>query len=214
MPVKTWDTKADFDGAHRVNDPLNVGQQIGFERRGIFPFVQVEVDRLVAEFGWPTSSSILIVGCGFGWSMEYLQTLGYADVFGTDTSVYIQGAKTEIDPVDGIARALLPDRILDETLLNNGSRRRVITSTIGGGNQFDVVIVERVVTSLTDAESISFTNAARQIARQAAEVIVVETAFQDSGQNPGYNWHTLEEWRAILPAEWKIVQSGGGKRTL
>ncbi len=212
MPVKTWDLKADFDGAYRINVRDASGKQTGekanYERRVLYSAFESQAANLVARFAWPLNSSIAIVGCGFGWSVEALQALGYPNVWGADTSLYIQAVKAQIDPADGIARSLVPDRVRDDDLMGNPGRNRFIRETIGQGGQFDVVILENLVTSLSDIEVGNATGVINQIARVAASLIIIDVPTAPAS-DPDYNWHTVAEWDALIAGtDWIFVTAG------
>ena len=102
MPVKTWNTKADFDAVYDIGlEPQghpNTRAEIrgNYERSALFnasvpylDWVTPEWAALVAHFNWPLGASILIIGAGFGWAVEYLQGEGYTDAWGQDTSTWI-----------------------------------------------------------------------------------------------------------------------------
>ena len=95
MPMKTWDTKADFDGVysvrldrHKERDSKLAGLLPGnYERQTQFNASLPELDKItpewekiLAHFKWPLRTSICIDGVGFAWSIEYLNAQGYKDI--------------------------------------------------------------------------------------------------------------------------------------
>ncbi len=223
MPRKIWDTKADFDGAYSIrlaryreeypgiaDDEPNAN----YDRRALFnasstwpvgagtmpqlDFVTPEWERILAHFGWPLSTSICIVGAGFGWAIEYLNDQGYADVWGADNSVYIQGAKDETDPSDGVKRSLVASRVRNENLVTPGDVKRFLRHTghrngQGGEEPFDVVITERVLSSLEDAEAqfVSFQIRSLNIVKPTGQVLHIEVSAEAGTGDPSFNFHTL-----------------------
>lgn len=227
MPVKTWDTKADFDGAysirldrHREDDPSLAGQPAGhYDRRTLFSTtvpalnsIGREWENIVAHFNWPLTTSILVVGCGFGWSVEHLQAVGYVNSWGTDPSLYIQADKDTIDPADGVKRSLDPTRIHDADVSKPNNSGQLILATVGAGNRFDVIISERVLTSLTDAEAVSFRNDLDEMRADPSGVIIhIELpGVPGPGNDPLMNWKTLADWKTLLPLD-TMVRSGGSE---
>ena len=111
MPLKTWDTKADWDAAYSFGAEGDTGHtntraEVRLHYHRSFKAGANSLNhatRLAAALGWTVPGpTILIVGAGFGWTAEALEDLGFATVVGTDTSTYIQNNKdlnedTEID---------------------------------------------------------------------------------------------------------------------
>lgn len=230
MPSKTWHTKADFDAAYSIRLERYTGGHPNtrpelrgnYERRALFnpsipqlDYVTPEWERILAHFDWPTSTSIHIIGVGFGWSIEYLNGQGYADVWGADNSMYIQDAKEMVDPNDGIKCSLVGAKIrntnftvpseISQFLLDTGHRNGP-----GGEVPFDVCITERVLTSLTDVEAVTLSAEIRNkdVVKVGGLVAHIEVPSEPDGQDPTMNWHTLAEWKALLPND-IIVRSGG-----
>ncbi len=230
MPVKTWDVKADWDGAYSIRlrryDPdgwAGPGPEPrgNYERRALFnptipqlDYVTPEWERILAHFGWATSTAICIIGVGFGWAIEYLNAQGFADVWGNDPSLYIQGAKDEIDPADNTKRSLVSARVHDAKFPTPGEIRRFLRDSghrngPGGETPFDVCITERVLTSLTDAEAVTLSAEIRNkdVVKAGGTVVHIESAASDS-DDPTMNFKPLAEWKTLLPND-SIVRSGG-----
>ena len=214
MPLKTWDTQADFDGAYASSDPDGrvAGEpavELHYQRRAIYPGLEREYHRLIEHYLWPRGSSIAIVGCGFGWSLEILRAAGY-EAWGTDPSPYIQATKADTDPADGIAFALEPARVVDELLDTAESRTAFLEASIGTRARFDAVILERCATSLEDAEILQLLEDTEAIARRGATLLLSDSPVQPGrAQDPDMNWKTFEAWRAIVPAAWDIATGSG-----
>ena len=229
-PRKTWDTKADFDVAYDIGLEPNGHPNTRAELRGHYvreaifnqeilylDFVTPEWERILTYFGWPVNTSVCIVGVGFGWAIEYLNSQGYMDVWGADNGVYIQGAKDEIDPSDGIARSLVPEHVRDENMVVPGDVSRFLRDSghrNGPGDEepFDVVITERVLSSLEDSEAVFLSNQIRtmNVIKSEGQVIHIENSQLPGVGDPPMNWKTLDQWKALLPND-IMVRSGGRK---
>ncbi|KKM80515.1 hypothetical protein LCGC14_1339070 [marine sediment metagenome] len=230
MPSKTWDTKTDWDGAYSIRLERYTGGHPNtrpelrgnYERRAMFnpsipqlDYVTPEWERIVAHFGWPLETVICIIGCGFGWSIEYLNGRGYADVWGVDPSLYIQGAKEEVDPADNTKRSLVAVKIHDAKLPTPGEVKRFLRDSghrngPGGEIPFDVCITERVLSSLTDAEAVTLSAEirSRDVIKAGGVVAHIESPFSSGKQDSTMNWKSLTEWKALLPND-VIVRTGG-----
>lgn len=230
MPTKSWDTKADFDAVYNIGlepegHPGTRAELRGhYERRALFnasvpylDYVTPEWSRIVAHFDWPTNTAICIVGAGFGWSIEYLNARGYADVWGVDPSPYIQGAKDEIDPADGIRRSLVAARIHDAKFPTASEVSRFLRDAEhrdgpDGETPFDVCVTERVLSSLANAEAVEFSDGLRAlgVVKRGGEIAHIETPTVEGRQDSTMEWRALAELKTLLPDD-IIVRSGGGE---
>ncbi len=182
--MELWETANDWTEGY--------GSTGGYIRGRVVPTLSLEYAAILDRFDWTPGSSIAVIGAAFGWSVEILLSRGF-DAWGADPSSYIQETKADQSEV--------PDRIIDEDLMDADSAARFIEATIGAG-LFDVVIVERVVTSLADGEIPSFEAAVRSIAR---ERILVETPNLPNPRTR-YNWKRIGEWERLFPG-WTVVRS-------
>lgn len=219
MPLKTWDTKADFDATYNVglepdgypNDRPEIRGH--YERRALFNTVDSRLDfttprwtKLLEEYDWPLDTSIVVLGCGFGWGIEILEAHGYTDVWGVDSSLHIQSLKATIDPADGIACSLVPGKIHPADLTVAAEVTSFLQAA-GHPNGLEVVITEYVLSSWSDVEVASmsaFLRGLKLVVQTGGTVIHFEN--DGDGRIPGFNWHTLAEWQALLPND--VVKSG------
>ena len=174
-------------------------------------YVRPEWDNILAFFGWPTTHNIAIVGGGFGWSMEYIDSLGYVESYVNETSLYILSVLTDINSRDGIPHSLLSGRVLSQDLLRNAGRSQFRNQTIGPQSRYDVIVTERVLTSLTDQEAIDLSAALHEstLLASGGTVLHIDTPLRDpETQDQDFNWKPMSEWAALLPTDW-ICSSGG-----
>lgn len=240
MPLRTWDTKADFDaaydfGAEPGGIPGGTAEvRLHYSRSALWSFFRdVHAPTMADKLGWtPPGGRIVIVGAGFGWTIEALELLGYTEVVGIDTSTWVQSVQGQnenadidaaiqragLDPTVGRgstvrdrcrllagsgARAGATRPVLDEDASDNGSRRRILQQLTGNPNTPPAwVITESVLESLDDTEAVMLATGLRGWG--ASLVHVVLDTPEDvplDGYNSGYNWKTLAEWKALLPAD-------------
>lgn len=229
MPVKSFNSKADFDAAYNLNgEPdghpsTRPGIRVNYTRAGMMPYAEYTASKLVELFAWPTSRRIMIVGSGYGWVAEVLeQQYGYTSIVCVDTSPYIQSTQdtseeAEIDaaitavglnPNSGEgaqkkAKLFTPGNrrrhsraVMNENLSNNGSRNRV-KNQLG---DIDTGITEEVITTLTNTEVVTLASQIAQV-NPAMQVIHLTTErLPNNNQDPSYNWKSLAEWKALVPA--------------
>lgn len=224
----TWD-KAQYDIAYSLNaEPdghpnTRPGIRLHYDRYVMYPERLRRAQQLVAVLGLTLSDRILIVGCGFGWTVEALVGMGYTAV-GTDVSAYIQGNKNlsedsdistaitavGLDPSSGEGlghfNRLKGDGtrtrgvILNEDSSSNASRNRVKNS-LGTPT---VAITEDLVTSLTDAEcAVLQTN----IVKYSAGMRVCHLLEELADPNPPFNYNskTVADWKLIFPTSTIIL---------
>lgn len=222
MPLKTWDTKADFDSAYDVGlepdgHPNTRPEVRGhYERSAVFnagdprlDFVTPEWSAILDHFAWPTTARILVVGCGYGWALEYLSLArGYAEAWGVDPSAYIQATKSEVSPQDGVQNALLGGRVLASDPSRDAGRDQCVCDSVGKGSTFDVIVTERVLSSLTDLEARVLSKALHSAALLSSTGTVVHVENDGPAGLAGFNEKTLADWKALLPAD-SFAASGG-----
>lgn len=241
MPRKDWDLKATWDeaynfGAEGLWGHPNTRPEVRLHYcRGIKrPDADIRADRLATALGWISPGpTIVIVGAGFGWTVEALEDLGFDRVVGLDLSTYIndnhngteeaeidaeisvvgldpstgRGAEIKTRFFDGGPRGRSSRGVKNESGLTGGSRNRIRQALgLSGGQDIDWAVSESVLESLDDSEAVQVSNVAHNYATNVAHIVYTPR----SGQHEGYNWKTLEDWKLLLPNDTFI----GLRRTL
>ena len=130
---------------------------------------------------------------------------------GADASTYIQSDKTLIDSRTGIANSLIPTRIINNSLSTRTERRNLLRDTLGNvNNTFQVVITERVLSSLTDTEAQDISTKIRADILAATGTLIHIEINAIPGDDPTFNFKTLDAWKTLLPND-VIVDTGGGR---
>lgn len=181
------------------------------------------------QFGLTSASSVLIVGCGYGWTAEALVGMGIPCV-GTDVSAYIQSTKGQsedselADAISAVGLSTVSGEglghfnrlrgdgvrtratILNETHQNNASRNRVKNAFTSG--TVTLAISEDVVTSLTDAECTQLRGFVSNYA-----VPICHFVTENANPNPpfSFNSKTLAGWKAMFPND-TIIADGNPYR--
>jgi hypothetical protein len=234
MPLKTWDNKQDWDAAYlkgaeeRWGHPATRPEvKLHYCRAVQMPWSRSRATRLVAALGWQPTDRIVLVGAGFGWTAEALEELGFTSVVGCDVSRYVQDNKAlseeqEVDAAisavglnpsagegaalkaklyDGGARTRASRGVLNEGLATPGSRRKIATAL---GGDPDWGLSESVLESLTDAEA---QDISARVHSWTSATIAHFVVTLGGNQDPGYNWKTLEDWKALLPSD-TFIEAG------
>lgn len=230
----TWD-KALFDAAYDFSaEPdghPNTRPEIRlhYHRYVLFSEALRRAQFFKEHFGLDANSSVVLVGCGFGWTAEALNGLGVPTI-GTDTSAYIQGNKNlseDADIASAIAATGLSSvngeglghfqrlrgdgvrtraTILNEQHNNNASRNRVRQAFASG--TVTLAISEDVVTSLTDAECAQLRSF---LANYAVPICHFVTELANPNPPFNFNSKSLADWKLTFPND-TIIADGNPYR--
>lgn len=233
----TWD-KTLFDAAYSFNaEPdghpnTRPPIMLHYDRYVLFPEMLRRAQFFIQQFGLTSASQVLVVGCGFGWTVEALNSLGIPAI-GTDIGAYIQGNKslTEDSDIDAAVRAVGLDptsgeglvhfnrlrgggvrttaSILNEDSSTTPSRNRVKNAFTSG---ITLIITEDIVTSLTDSECAVLQS---NIVKYGATIPICHFLTEFANPNPPFNFnsHSLAEWKALFPTA-TIIADGYVYRVL
>lgn len=210
MPTRTWTEEADFDFGYDIG-------RGGYNRESHFNADDPEQDRisplwdlLIKHYEWPKDTSIAVLGCGFGWCLEYLMNRGYREVWGADNSHYIHRAKHQVDPHDGILRSRVGHRIHPSEFPYPEDVFHFLRATGHLGKPFDVVVTEFLLSSLHDAESIELSKQLREqhVIKPDGQVIHMVVHQWGPEDDTTSTRHTLEMWKHLLPND-TIAQVNG-----
>jgi SAM-dependent methyltransferase len=146
---------------------------------------------------------ILIAGCGFGYLVDELISIGYANVWGCDASQYAIDKANELLPANVASHILLGDCTSSQNMQSVKS-----AAGIRGQQKFDICVTEDMLTVCdNEAEVQTVLTTLRAISNTLAHILTcihpeipgdVESKFAD------LLWHTQQEWRTIINAnsEW------------
>lgn len=158
-------------------------------RRAMLPFDHYAdmMASIIQNYGVdPANGKVLIVGCAYGYTVQWLRDQYGTEAWGMDASQYaVTQAATEI--TDDVVR--LGD------VRNSNDLKSVRQESPGG--RFDVIFTECVLECLTDAEAQTAAANCRSAAQQRAGHRV--WTADGSDVNPDYyNNKTLAEWQALV----------------
>ena len=190
MPLKTYETKADYDAEYELDTEYATGHpstrpaiKAGYDRSVLLAEAELRASKFVELLNLRTNQKILILGCGFGWTVEALNNLGFNNVVGVDTSPYIHSELS--NQYQGTS-----DILTDE-----------------GNFKPQVVITEHLVESYSDAEL-------QTLLQKYASVTVIHLVMttKHDPDRTDLNMKTLEQWKALFPdhqfieeATWRLL---------
>lgn len=219
----TWD-KSLFDLAY-VFDAEPDGHPntrpaitLHYNRYVLYPEMLRRARFFIQQFNLTASSKVLVIGCGFGWTVEALNALGIPAI-GTDVSSYIQGNKAlsedadidtavrlaGLDPTNGeglshfnrlrAGGVRTNASVLNEDSGSASSRNRVKSAL---NSDPTLIITEDIVTSLTDAECASLQTA---IVKYGVAIPICHflTEFANPNAPFFFNSKSLADWKLIFP---------------
>ena len=206
------------------------GIWLHYNRYVLYPEMLRRAQFFIAHFGLTSADKVLVVGAGFGWTVEALVDLGI-EAIGADVSAYIQnnkGTSEDSEVAEAItAVGLSPTsgeglvhfnrlrstqrtkaNILNENSSNNASRNRVKRAFSG---DITLIITEDLVTSLSDAECAQLQGFIENYAPPRVCHFVTEFANPDAPFF--FNSKSLAEWKATFPTS-TIIADGYKYRVL
>lgn len=225
----TWD-KALFDQAYESSgEPgghpgTRSDIRLHYHRYACYAEAQRRARFYVQHFGLTDASAVLVVGCGFGWTVEALSGLGVKCI-GTDVSAYVHQHKDTSEDEElaaAIAAAGLSythgeglshfnrlrgdgvrtrAAILNEDHGSTASRERVRQAFAGAA--VTLAISEDVLTSLSDAEGAQLRAV---MAHYGAPICHFVTELADPSAPFGFNSKTLAAWQAAFPDDTLVAE--------
>lgn len=213
---------AEPDGHPNTRPPI----MLHYNRYVLYPEALRRANFFIQQFGLTSSSQVLIIGCGFGWTAEALNNLGIPCI-GTDISAYIQSNKSlsEDSDITAAIQAVGLDPTQGEglghfnrlrgggirtaaTILNEDSsaapsRNRVKSAFTAA---ITLIITEDLVTSLSDAEDVTLQS---NIVKYGSTIPICHFVTEFANPNPPFNFNSksIVEWKALFPTA-TIVADG------
>ena len=216
-----YDVSAEPDGHPNTRPEI----RLHYHRYVMYPEALRRAQFFVQQFNLTSATNVLVVGCGFGWTVEALVGMGIPAV-GTDVSPYIHGNKDLAEDSDisaEIAKAGLSASsgeglghfnrlrgdgvrtratVANEDHSTNASRGRV--KRMFANNTINLAISEDVVTSLTDTECAQVRSF---LANYSVPICHFVTEFANPNPPFNFNSKSLSDWKAMFPSD-TIIADG------
>lgn len=171
------------------------------------------------------TESIGMIGAGYGWVGEkMLEMFPNLEIVCVDTSPWIQGNKAtteEQDVIDALDAAGITDPtrrqfwidnlsdggtraridIWDYDLTHAGDRNKLLSRI--SGSSFDHLITLDVLPWATDNEMVILSSEMHKLTSNVWHWVTPFMADQQNQPEPSpvYNWHTLAEYKALMPSD-------------
>lgn len=173
-----------FDGTS-ASDP----HPAGYSRydRSLLPFdhyADLLAQAIQAHGVDPAQGNVLIVGCAYGYTVQWLRDQYGTEAWGMDVSQYA---------TDRAGDEIADDVIRQGDVLSGNDLRDVRRESPGG--KFDVILTECVLECLTDAEAQTAAENCRSEARRRV-IHRIWTAGRVNADH--YNDKTLSQWQSAV----------------
>lgn len=209
MPRIAWDQAA-FDSMYLRYDPAQGIRVPSYKRDASWLASMARTwAQLVESFNIQTTDRVLIAGAAYGWTIEAAHDAGFPNVWGIDSSSYIQANA----PTHSRGDVLM---VRDD--FTGGGRVRAALRSLTGDDVFQWVISESVLESYNDNEIPALLNAAESVKATGVGldhcvhmVHCLDETVDPPGRNqdPVFNWKTLAAWNALRPSHsWVRVNNG------
>jgi len=173
----------------------------------------------------------VIVGGGFGWAADELLERGFTNIVVVETSTWVLAEMDNDDEQEvrdacaavgldsngaranelvarharpGVPRRQRRNVVESISIVNadigTAQGRTAVKSAVGGNPQ--IVVTEEVMGCLTDAEAIQLHSDCNAFGGQQTVVHLVTPLEPNNTQDSGYNWKSMADWLALIPAIW------------
>lgn len=206
-PLRDWSLQSTWESAYQVQEvdpdtgvPVR-GARVSYSRRSRLPAMLARrAESVSVSRGWQKNAALLVVGCGYGWALEWLIANGFSNAWGTDTSALVHAnAATESE---------VADRIVNADVSTAVGRTALETAT--GNRSWRAILTEDVLPCLSDAEVVALHEGCAAVLHPQGDLVHMVTPRLDYPQDDGFNWKSLDEWRALIPGVTFVDPNGRG----
>ncbi len=237
MPIQDWTLQSTWDNAYKIKADERIGDGKGSLnnplRTHYHNFVLknsagLGMQKLVTKLNIVAGSRIVVIGAGFGWSVEWLNANGFIAI-AVDPNQYLIGkAPTSEEPEittlieakgrdknelridvhgDGKEKPILDILVrqdgkrTSETLIDEDMKNNGSRRAVWGelSKNMDYVITENVLSTLTDSELVDVANNFDSFKKLQSNIPIIHLdTWTDISQRPEYNWKTGVEWRSFF----------------
>lgn len=159
--------------------------------------------------GFTPASETLVVGCGFGWSIELIVDAGSNNVWGSDTSSLIHAGI--IDPNVGVRSDIQP--LIFNINIEDPDAKDQFLSVAAGTNkgEFRTILTEHVLEGIPQVDIPSFLSSCTDLLVSGQSRVYHMIIAMDAIDDPNLidsdiieNQWTLSEWTAFNPTHYWI----------
>ena len=198
-----WLYRQALPGTHLAGDVPPPTQYITYGREYYGDGISVFADRGLAMMnrGITNSSSVLVVGCGLGFLMEYLIDAG-VETYGIDTGSHLVDAAADIR-VD-----LLP--LIADDWIGSGTEKASLQALgVSGQAKFNYIVDEDAAPMHDDAELAVFYAGLEERLQGNNDARIIHIVSTGAAGDTSVNWKSLADWKATAPSHtWVDARTG------
>jgi hypothetical protein len=174
--------------------------------------LRFRLNKLGAVPAWTPATTVIIVGCGFGWLLEVLQAIGSNQAWGTELSTLIHANIATADVPQAVQ-----DRVLNIDITDADAADQFQAAGAGNNNGlFRQIVTEQFLEDwpIGDMDTILDACDALRAPGQGAVTHIVSTTDSVAANRMGDdgiidNKLSLAEWVALRPSHWWMDISSG-----
>jgi len=240
VPIQDWTLQSTWDNAYKIKADARIGDGRGsrgpretrlythYHNFALKNSASLRMQQLVTKLNIVTGSRIVVIGAGFGWSVEWLNANGYIAIAVDPNQYLITKAPTSEEPEittliestgrdknelridvhgDGKEKPILDILVrqdgkrTSETLIDEEMKNNGSRKAVHNviSKNMDYVITENLLSTLSDAELITVAQNLDSFKKLQANVPIIHLdTWTDESQDPDYNWKTGAEWRTFF----------------
>lgn len=180
---------------------MRLASAVDFEQGGLYdpPYQDYSFLREHASLiqGRFANNPVLIVGVGYGYTIQHCLDLGLTNVWGCEASDYALAKATEV--LSPAARARI---VKADVTANKGLDAARSMAGIKGNGKFAAVVTEDMLGCLTDAEIPSALTECRRVSQVVLHIVM--PLNPDGNPDPTLNWKTSQDWKTTVSPDFLV----------
>ncbi len=198
-----WLYRQALPSTHVAGEQPPPRQYITYGREFYGDGISLFADRAIAMLnrGITNSTSVLVVGCGFGFLMEKLVDAGI-EVHGIDPGSYLWATTSEI-------RADVLPLMVNDWIGSGTEKASLQALGITGQAKFNFIVDEDAAAMHDDAELPAFIEGLEDRLQGNQTARIVHLVTTGNSGDTAVNWKSLADWKAVAPSHtWVDANTG------
>ena len=155
-------------------------------------------------YGLDNNARVLVIGCGFGYLLEYLIDAGVTDVWGLEPGSFYWDVAN-----DGEWRSDVKPKVAADWAGSGTERASLNAIGVGGPAKFTFVVDEDAAPMHSDAELPAFIAACEDRLQGNARGRIIHLVTPGVVGDSSVNWKSLAEWKQVAPSHtWVHIGTG------
>jgi hypothetical protein len=188
-----------------TNGVITVGDVVTYGREfwGDFSVFNTRKDWLTG-YGLDNNAAVLVIGCGFGYLLEYLIDAGIDDVWGIDPGSFYWDVTQDTE-----WRSDVKPKIVNDWVGSGTEKASLNAAGVGGAARFTFVVDEDAAPMHSDAELPVFIAGCEARLQGNARGRIIHLVTTGTVGDSSVNWKSLADWKAVAPDHtWVDIGTG------